>query len=464
MTVLANQLRSLAEIAGEANTNTDPQTLEAYAIDGRAPGVVVRPSSAEEMAEILRFCLATRVAVVPAGEGTKLRVGATPERYDVALVMTRLDKVVAYDPGDLTVSVEAGTRLRVITELLKQNRQLLPLAAPFLERATVGGTVASGVDSPLRQLYGATRDFLLGVEFVTGDGIRAKSGGRVVKNVAGYDLHKLFIGSLGTLGVITRLNFKTFPTPEANGGFLAWFANESAALEMARKIRHSPLRPATLEIVDPLLAQLIGQLKNSDAAQRALPNDLPSRSGWMVAVGFGGNQAALGRYESELGKTAADAGALGSELLPEEICGPLWQRIREALPLLLSESPAATIIRVSSLPSHMGEVFKAAQSCGQRNSLPVAILARGVGVMYVAFLPRESGVETTEILARAAGEIADAAVAAQGFSFVAWCPSDLKSRAPLWGKQRNDWPLMRKVKQAFDPEAVLSPGRFLGGL
>ncbi len=125
--------------------------------------------------------------------------------------MTRLNKVIAYDPGDLTLSVEAGVPLAKLAQVLAEHRQFLPLAVPFVNRTTIGGLIASGVDSPLRQFYGTARDFLLGMEFVTGEGVAAKSGGRVVKNVTGYDIHKLMIGALGTLGVITRVNFKTFP-------------------------------------------------------------------------------------------------------------------------------------------------------------------------------------------------------------------------------------------------------------
>lgn len=464
MSGMANELRLLSQIAGEANTSTDPEALAACAIDGRAPGALVRPGSAEEIAEILRFCAAHHLAVVPVGAGTKLRMGAAPERYDVALVTTRLDKIAAYDPGDLTVSVDAGARLSMVTNQLAQNRQLLPLMVPFLDQATVGGTVASGVDSPLRQLYGSVRDFLLGVEFVTGDGIGAKSGGRVVKNVAGYDMHKLFIGSLGTLGVITRLNFRTYPEPEATGGMVASFAGDSGAFELVQKIRHSPLRPMTLEVFNAPLVDLFEKRAPTGAPETALPSDALPRAAWIVAAGYGGNKAALRRYATELEAMAREAGATGFALPGENVCIALSQCIRETLPLLINASPAATIVRMSVLPSQLGELFETAQQCGSRHGLPVALLGRAVGVVYAAFLPGESNPDTIERLALATGEMAEAAAAAHGFSSVTWCPAELKSRTPLWGKERGDWSLMRRVKQAFDPESILSPGRFLGGL
>ena len=203
----------LGDIAGNANVVSDPTQLGDYAIGGKTPGAVVRPGSAAEVAGIVKFAAAEKLAIVACGARTKLDMGFAPTRYDLALDMTRMDRVVAYDPGDLTLSVEAGVRLHSLGQTLAEHRQFLPLAVPFLTQTTIGGLIASGVDSPLRQFYGTARDFLLGIEFVTGDGVAAKSGGRVVKNVTGYDIHKLMIGSLGTLGVITRVNFKTFPMP-----------------------------------------------------------------------------------------------------------------------------------------------------------------------------------------------------------------------------------------------------------
>ncbi|HVB99378.1 MAG TPA: FAD-binding oxidoreductase [Candidatus Dormibacteraeota bacterium] len=464
MTGPGNQFHSLAKIVGETNTSAEPQALAAFAIDGHLPSVVVRPSNAEEIAEILRFCGAEKLAAIPAGGATKLRMGAAPVRYDVALVTTRLERITAYDPGDLTVSVEAGARLGEITHLLSEHRQLLPLAVPFLGQATVGGTVASGIDSPLRQLYGTVRDFLLGIEFVTGDGIHAKSGARVVKNVAGYDLHKLFIGSLGTLVVITRLNFKTFPVPEASGAFLATFASESGVLELLRKIRKSPLRGSALEVFSPTLSALFARRMAQTAPDRTLPSPWLSGSAWALAAHFGGNDRVMHRYKSELESMAGAAGANGSTLLPEDARAALWDHTREMVPLLLDESPAAMIVRVSALPNRLGDVFAAAQQSGDRHELPVAILARAAGVAYIAFLPNQSNGEIGGRLAQAARELADAAAEAQGFSFVAWCPPELKGRLSLWGKERTDLPLMRNVKQAFDPGNTLSPGRFMGGI
>src|SRR6267143_3189650 len=200
----ANVPARLESIVGASQVLTNAASCANYA-------VVEIPASAEEVAEIVRFAALEKLALIPCGNRTKLAIGMPPSRYDIALDMTAPDQIPHYDPGDLTVSAEAGIPLAKLNSALNEHSQFLPLLVPWYSRSTIGGTIASGLHSPLRQFYGTARDFLIGAEFGTGSGALTKSGGRVVKNVTGYDLHKLLIGSLGTLAVITRLNFRTFP-------------------------------------------------------------------------------------------------------------------------------------------------------------------------------------------------------------------------------------------------------------
>src|SRR5690242_16047712 len=208
-----------------------------------------------------------------------------PSRYDLAVDMNRLDHVISYDPGDLTLSVESGITVAKLAAALAEHNQFLPLEVPFYDRATIGGTLSSGVDSPLRQLYGTPRDFVLGMEFVTGEGALAKSGGRVVKNVSGYDLHKLF------LGVITRVNFRTFPLPQRMATVLAAFRWASGAFEFNRAIQKALLRPQAVEILSPPAAAIL------NAPQRGKPLFAGHDSAWWVAVGFAGNESVIARCE-----------------------------------------------------------------------------------------------------------------------------------------------------------------------
>src|SRR6202007_2132674 len=167
----------LPGIVGPEHVSSDPAELKVYAVDGRMPAAVVRPGSNEELVEIVKYAASEKLALIAFGARTKLRIGCPPQRYDLALDMTRFNRVIAYDPGDLTLSVEAGVPLRTITASLAEHRQFLPLAVPYSHHATIGGTIASGVDSPLRQFYGTARDYVLGMEFISGEGAYTKSGG-----------------------------------------------------------------------------------------------------------------------------------------------------------------------------------------------------------------------------------------------------------------------------------------------
>ena len=240
-TPTAAALGRLEEVVGPGHLIAEPERLAAYEVDGVRPLAAVRPDSPDQIAEIVRFAAAEKLAVVPMGARTKLQLGAPPKRCELAIELTRLDRVLAYDPADLTLSVEAGIPLAQLQRALAEERQFLPLDPPFAAQATLGGILATNASWPLRHANGTARDFVLGLEFITGEGARTKSGARVVKNVAGYDLHKLMIGALGTLGVITRVNFRTFPLPPASRGFLATFPKFPAALELRNKIAGSKL-------------------------------------------------------------------------------------------------------------------------------------------------------------------------------------------------------------------------------
>src|SRR5690348_11812040 len=281
----------LADIVGASNAIWDPRQLEAYEVDGKRPTAAARPGTASEVAELVKLAVAENLAVIPCGARTKLGIGMPPSRYDLAVDMSRLDHVISYDPGDLTLSVESGITVAKLAAALAEHNQFLPLEVPFYDRATIGGTLSSGVDSPLRQLYGTPRDFVLGMEFVTGEGALAKSGGRVVKNVTGYDLHKLMLGAIGSLGVITRINFKTFPLPSATATFIASFSSMQAAAGFNSLIHKSPLRCQAIEILSPSAVTLLNESAPSLV-------DAPLNS-FIVAARIAGNDAVLARCERD---------------------------------------------------------------------------------------------------------------------------------------------------------------------
>jgi glycolate oxidase FAD binding subunit len=445
-------------IVGAQNVITSLGELSAYCVDGIAPQIAARPANAAEVCELIKFAAAENLAIIPSGARTKLGIGMPPSRYDLAIDMARLDHLISYDPGDLTLSVEPGVPLVSLGEALAKHNQFLPLTVPFYNRATVGGTLASGMDSSLRQFYGTARDFVLGMEFVSGEGALTKSGGRVVKNVSGYDLHKLFLGSIGSLGIITRINFKTFPLPASECIFAALFNSIDEALALRQKISSSPISPSTLEILSP---EMISLLLSGDAVS-ALGAARPSESEWLFAANFFGSPAVLERCSSELQRMAEQSGAKKAALISDPARQYIFSRLREAVPLILESAPAAIILKITALPSNLGEVLQFLDSESGRYNIRSAQLIRGAGIIYWFIFPdspeaqKEKAAIRQEVLP--AGE-------RHGFqATVVACPWEFKRVLNVWGPTRDDFLLMQRLKRAFDPHNIFAPGRFVGGL
>ncbi len=453
----------LAEIAGASNVVLEPAQLAAYRIGSYTPAAAVRPGSAEEAAEIVKFAAAEKLAIVPSGARTKLGMGMPPRQYDLALDVTRMDRVVAYDPGDLTLGVEPGVTMRRLAGVLAEHGQFLPLTAPFMSKATIGGTIASGVDTPLRQFYGTPRDYVLGIEFVTGEGQRAKGGGRVVKNVAGYDLHKLMIGALGTLGILTTINFRTFPLPAAPRIFLAACASAEGALELRRRLALSPLRPLTVELLSPRAAEMLSGNVAARIEPGALPPALASKTQWVFLASFAGSEAVIARCDRELRRMAEQSGTESAALLTSDETSCLLGRVREFVPIALESSAATTVVKMSVLPSRMNAIFSAAAKAADANALPWAALARGVGVIDVALLPHAPDDDARARVARATEQMLAECAVLGGNAVIPWCPEEWKGALQVWGRERHDFAQMQKVKNAFDPPGILAPGRFAGG-
>lgn len=453
----------LADLVGSQRVIADPAQLASYEIDGRRPSAVLQPESAAQIAEIIKFALTEKLGIIATSGRTKLNVGLPPKRYDLALDMSSLNKILAYDPGDLTLSVEPGLRLAVLGDTLAKHRQFLPLTVPYHTRTTIGGVIASGVDGPLRQFYGTARDFLLGAEFVTGEGVAAKSGGCVVKNVTGYDIHKLMIGALGTLGVITRLNFKTFPVPSASRGFVARFSTAQQACDMRNRIARSHLTPLTLDILSPSVTDIFESETAAQFESEPMPSNVLSRTEWATSVGFAGNEKIRERYLADLQRIAEEAGGTGL-LVPEKALPAAFARKREFVPIALASSPATTIIKISVLPAKIADMLTTAQKAAEANSLRWAALARGLGIIYFTLLPSALDDDSKQRVVNTTSSIHEAGAKLGGQSTIPWCPITWKSNLKVWGPENLDFPQMQKIKNVFDPQGILSPGRFVGGL
>src|SRR6516165_3432326 len=339
----ANLAAKLPGLLGATRVITAEDSLLSFAVDGISPAAIIQPASAEEVAEVVHFAASEELAIVSCGSRSKLELGMPPARYDIALDMTGLCRVAHYDAGDLTLSVDAGMPLRQLEQALAEKQQFLPLAVPCFETSTVGGAIASGIDSVLRQQYGTARDFLIGAEFVDGKGNLCRSGGRVVKKVTGYDLHKLLIGSLGTLGVITRLNFRTFPLPETCGGLMASFDSGERALALRNAVEASGLLVANLELLSPTMAGMTKALLEKE--QGPVPGCLGGDS-WAVYVSFEGSEKIVERVARDLERLVHEAGARKYEPLDEGSDSQSGGVLREAFEWLRWAAPTVALFRI----------------------------------------------------------------------------------------------------------------------
>ena len=371
-----------------------------------------------------------------------------------------MNRVLAYDPRDLTLGVEPGVRIEDLLRVLAEQKQFLPLAVPFSDRATIGGIVAANSSSPLRHAYGGVRDFCLGMEFVTGEGVVAKSGGRVVKNVTGYDLHKLLIGSLGTLAVITRVNFRTFPLLPAQGTFVASFSDAEAAFGFCRAIAQSVLTPQIVEVADPGAAHF---LFSAEAPARITPQQ------WSVVITAAGQPSVVDRHARELGHMASAANA--DRVCAAQRNGTFFRS--DAHPRIPAAGSGGCAVRGDF--SHrrfcpppcrplLGRLGELAAQNHLRFRRPYACIRD-----YVRRISAEEGrrdavrrrwqMRPSEVFQTCAQpEISAPAM-------LEWCPAEVKRAAGgVWGPARQDFALMQRVKNVFDPQNVLSPGRFAGGI
>ncbi|MFZ0821555.1 MAG: FAD-binding oxidoreductase [Candidatus Acidiferrales bacterium] len=446
----------IAEKFGAANVAADAASLAAYEVDGMRPAAAVKVGSAEEIAEVLRFAAAEKLAVIPCGGRTKLGIGAPPTRYDVALDVSRMNRVLAYEPRDLTLGVQPGVGIGDLWSTLACERQWLPLISPFAKQATIGGILASDSASPLRHAYGGPRDFTLGMEFVTGYGAAAKSGGRVVKNVSGYDMHKLLIGSLGTLAVITRVNFKTFPFPPSRDVFVAQFKSSGAAMEFCRAIQRSALEPRLVEVISPEAAKII-----SSGAETPLPL---RPDGWSVAIGVAAHERVVERHARELAALAAQFKASDFVRLGGEDQSAFLYPMCEFPALVLAADPGAAVFRIAALPATMAALAERLASTAIGAQLNHATVLRPHGLVILALMNPRVVAPNAGRFARAAQEVFHACAEIGAKARIEWAPVELKRAVNVWGEARPDFELMRRVKHVFDPGNILSPGRFAGGV
>lgn len=395
----------------------------------------VAPSSLNELSEVLQDCGSARKTVELGGNFTKRAMGGEIAEVGVVLATRRMNQIVAYEPKDLTISVEAGMRFRELREALASNGQFLPLDPSYREGATIGGIVASNCNGPRRRRYGTARDMVIGMKFVTLEGNTVQSGGMVVKNVTGLDMGKLMIGSFGTLACMAIVNFKIFPEPTESLTCALSSSSLGTAIELRKEILSGVLQPDAIDLLNAEAVRLGGI-------------HLPESYSLVLEVG--GNRAAIERCEREFSELARQRTGTEFLVLREQEATRCWSRIQDLTAAALSAGPAMHVVRVSTIPARIGDIVAAA-SAGER-SRPLLVRA-GNAVGYVYCL----GVDN-------ARECLDAARSQGLTALVEYAPVGQKKALEQWAQPGPDFEVMRRIKDDLDPDHLLNPGRLFNRL
>jgi glycolate oxidase FAD binding subunit len=433
----------------------DHEQLQKYSVDGHTPETVLLPNGAEQIAAALKVANEENWAVVPFGGGTRQHVGRSLEGVDVVLSTERLNEIEAYDPGDLTLSVQAGAGVSTVGAACAQNRQFLPIES--FPGSTIGGALATASSGPLRAGFGGLRDFCIGISFTTGDGLSGRGGGRVVKNVAGYDLMKLMIGSFGTLGVITSANFKLFPFTQRTLTCLCQFETLDEAFKFRDWLLKSALAPISAEFIGPEAVEYLKDIEARDPDDWAPAAKVASEKRVsQVAVRFAGSDRALARSRSELGSRVAQ------EIKQEDEID-FWNRLANFEQRLSSRHHNPMVFQLEVPPAESEEALTAAHESASEYNFVAAIVGRAtLGSFVVGFIP-------LAIDPPAVTQFAGAASAFRGrlskdsSAVVLRCPKEAKQHFDVWGSTPTDTAQMQKVKRALDPKGILNRGRFLVG-
>lgn len=420
-------------------------------MQGKRPRRAAAPRTPEEIGELLRTAQREHWAVVPYGAGSRQDLGNPPPRFDLALATTGLDRIPEYEPQDLVVRVESGCRLARLQELLAADRLCLPLDPPAYRRTTLGGTVATNASGPGRFGHGTVRDYLLGVGVIQADGSQTRFGSRVVKNVTGYDMCKLYAGSFGTLGVFSDFYFKLKPLPPVEKTVIGLFRKLPPAGSALGRLLRSPLTPIAVEFLD-------------GGASGRLDRKLDWNgkiAGHALAVRFGDLEEAVNwQVEAlkEIWGSCLDGDMPVSDSREQ---ARLWECLREDH-FCLAEPPLESLkLKLNILPNHLVQWIEEIERCLTETEAPFCLRAHaGSGVIRI-YCHLDPSTAQSGKLAGLIERWRNSLKSVRGSVVIEKGPADLKNRVDAWGYRYKDLELMRRIRNRLDPRETLNPGRFV---
>jgi len=475
------KLNKLTGILSKDAVKDNKDFVSRYNVDNAIPKAVVFPANTKQVAEIVKYANQEDLAIVPCGSGSKMAMGNPPKRLDIVVCTSRMNHMTDMDVANLTITVEAGVKFRDIQARLttEEDRCYLPLDGPedegdevicsdrthkgcflpidplFSDRATIGGVLAGNSSGPRRLLYGLPRDIVLGVRFVAPNGEIVGAGGKTVKNVSGYDISKLIIGSAGTLGILCEMTMRLLPLPERMETLLVSFDSMSNANAFADRIFESSLLPAAVEIL------------NRTAFASLQQNRIPGfKTGiCVVAVALEAFEEAFKRMHAEMLDMTDGLEANGSASLPEEEHRFFWLAV-SGLESSLAERFSDLITFQLNYPiSERNSIMDLSVNTLSAGNIDHTILSHaGNGISLIGLLMDRDDTKATNRAVQTVETLSKQCREAGGNLLVRSAPTALKNELPMWGVAGSDFILMKRVKEQIDPSGIMSPGRFVGGL
>lgn len=414
----------------------DPQTqqkIENAIASSHPPNYLIIPPTEEALSQVMKAANEDQVRILSCGYGTKLNWGGLVKSPQWVVSTRHLNRIIEHAIGDLTVTVEAGVKLTDLQDTLKPYKQFLPIDPAYPDSATIGGMVATADAGNWRQRYGGIKDMVLGLSFVRADGKIAKGGGRVVKNVAGYDMMKLFTGSYGTLGIISQVTLRLYPLQEASKSLVILGESKNIAT-LTQTLQMSSLTPIAADVISSGVVTMLG---------------IGEAMGLMLRF-----QGIPESVEEQSNQVAILAQKLGLEVNfyqgNEE--DHLWKRLQETLNITSTET--AVTGKIGIMPHQIVNFLQQLEKLTTKSGLGMINIGSGLGKLQL---------DGEGVLSQL-NKLRSLLETEQGFLTVLEAPKAIKNQFEPWGYNGNALDMMGKIKQKFDPNNILSPGRFVGGI
>jgi len=471
----------LAGIVGQEFIKTGPDEVRDYAIDEMVPEAVIFPGNIKEVSGVVTLANRENMAIIPCGSRTKMAMGNPPARLDVVICTSRMNHMIDVDTSNLTITVESGVKFRDIQarlatqedrcylplddlvteadEVICSDRShsgcFLPVDPSYTDSATIGGIIAANSSGSRRLLYRNIRDSILGVRMVAPTGEILGSGGKTVKNVSGYDVSKLAVGSMGSLGIICEMTLKLLPLPEKMETLLISFGSFSRVSSFIEEVFETHLLPAGVDVMN--------QEAYSHLNMDGIP-DLGS-NGYVSAIAIEGFEQAVGRMLIEIMGMARANGAGSDAHLQEEKHLLFWLAMSNLDAALADRCADLVKIKLNYPISEWRGIAEVVEKTFSDVDLDYTLqIHAGNGICLPRLLILPNDAEAMDRGVHAINNLLTRCREVGGNLVVESAPAEVKDRLKIWGEQGSDFVVMKRIKEQIDPSAVMSPGRFVGGL